>query len=1081
MHYSEQDRAPFSDTLFLSHKTMTEKTLPILSPDSLSQSDRDQGLYPGRWWHRDGDKIICDLCPRACALAENDRGFCFVRQNRGGNMALTTFGRSTGFCVDPIEKKPLNHFYPGSSVLSFGTAGCNLGCKFCQNWDISKSREIERLSARAFPEEIAHVAAELGCKSVAFTYNDPVIWSEYAIETSKACHARGVKTVAVTAGYITESARADFFEHIDAANIDLKAFSEEFYYRVTLSHLQPVLDTLRWLKQETDVWFEITNLVIPQANDDDDEFQRMCDWILNEVGAEVPLHFSAFHPDFRMLDRGGTPPETLIRAREIALATGLKYVYTGNVNDVRRQSTYCPGCGETLIERNWYQLGKYALNGNRCQYCDTEIAGHFDDRPGDWGQKRLPVDMQSFLKQHPLPPSSSVEQQKGSSTMQTNPITPKIDLKPEHEQKLLQKAAAVVVGTATRTNPTEVVLDELESMVVNGAFVSLKRQGQLRSCCGNFGQPLPLGQALHQAAIRAAKDDPRFPPISPSEIEQLDVEVWLLSDLELVEEQGLDRLQAVTVGLHGLQIRADGRSGLLLPGVPLDQGWNAEEFLNQTCIKAGLPPTAWKDPGTTLLRYQGVSCGAKLAEMLSAPVEKTTTQILDSREFAQYLQYVQSTIEALMSGQVPSYYCHQVSDANIQGVALLLQVMETEEELVLSKWTLKQSFPMQSTVFSMCQQLAQVIVRQNLRPGEFQVKLVLATDPALHGTVEGIELTDFDSHNRSLLVLEGQKAGWFFDRGQSASNIISRLHQSVGLMQPEAAQVASMAVQTAASRFEIVNRPRAELGTEIRPTGVAGTFYPADVGSMNAELDELFAGEAEPQPWAAAMVPHAGWKYSGRIAANVLKRIKLPSTIIVIGPKHTRDGVEWAVAPHKVWQLPDGNLNADIDLARRLAEAIPGLELDAAAHRNEHAIEVELPLIQRLAPEAHVVGIAIGAGNLKRCDEFAAGLAQVISELEETPLLLISSDMNHFATDAENRRLDQLALEKMDTLDPDGLLETVLEHHISMCGVLPAVIVMKALQKLGKLSQVERVGYATSGDVTGDHTRVVGYAGLLIN
>ncbi|WP_145306254.1 AmmeMemoRadiSam system radical SAM enzyme [Gimesia fumaroli] len=1058
---------------------MTKKTLPILTPDQ--PADLAQGLYPGRWWHRDGEKIVCDLCPRACALAENDRGFCFVRQNVGGKMALTTYGRSTGFCVDPIEKKPLNHFYPGSSVLSFGTAGCNLGCKFCQNWDISKSREIERLSARALPEEIAEVTEELGCQSVAFTYNDPIIWSEYAIETSKACHARGVKTVAVTAGYITESARADFFEHIDAANIDLKAFTEEFYYRVTLSHLQPVLDTLRWLKQETDVWFEITNLVIPQANDDSSEFQQMCDWILDNVGDEVPLHFSAFHPDFRMLDRGATPPETLIRAREIALKAGLKYVYTGNVNDAARQSTYCPGCQQTLIERNWYQLGKYALNQNQCRYCGTQIAGHFNDEPGTWGQKRLPVDIQAMLKQHTDTHSQQAGPEKGSSPMQANQTPRDIELSSEHEQKLLQKAAAVVVGTATQTQPEDLTLGELEEMVVNGAFVSLKRQGQLRSCCGNFGQPLPLGQALHQAAVRAAKDDPRFPPISSSELTQLDLEVWLLSELEVVEEQGTDRVNAVTVGLHGLQIRADGRSGLLLPGVPLDHGWNAEEFLNQTCIKAGLPPTAWKDPGTTLLRYQGISCSAKLAEMTTAPVESASQKILEQREFAQYLQYVQSTIEALMSGQVPMYYCPHVSDTNIQGVALLLTKTDTDEELALTKWTLKQSFPMQSTVFSLCQQLVQNIARLNLRPGEFQVKLVLASDPAMHGTVEAADLTDFDSQNRSLLLIEGQKTGWFFEREQEAAQLIDAAQQAVGITQPESAQIFSLAVQTAASRFQIVNRPRSELGPAIRPAGVAGTFYPADPGTLEGQLNDLFHEPGTPERWAAAMVPHAGWMYSGKIAADVLKRIEFPATIIVIGPKHTREGVEWAVAPHRVWQLPNGELESNGDLAKTLSEQIPGLERDAAAHRREHAIEVELPMIKRLAPNSQVVGIAIGGGNLKRCEEFAEGLSHVIQGLDEPPLLLISSDMNHFATDAENRRLDELALEKMRNMDPDGLLEVVQEHHISMCGVLPAVIVMKTLQKMGKLSRVEQVGYTTSGQITGDLSRVVGYAGLLLN
>ncbi|MCA1686648.1 MAG: AmmeMemoRadiSam system radical SAM enzyme, partial [Planctomycetia bacterium] len=305
------------------------------------------GLYPGGWWHEDeaDGRLVCDLCPRACRLKPGDRGFCFVRENHDGAMVLTTFGRSTGFCIDPIEKKPLNHFYPGTSVLSFGTAGCNLGCKFCQNWDISKSKEVERLSERATPEAIAEAARSLDCRSVAFTYNDPVIWAEYAIETAKACRAVGVKAVAVTAGYITPEARGAFFEFMDAANVDLKGFTEEFYRHVTYSHLQPVLDTLAWLKKETDVWFEITNLVIPGENDSVDEIRRMSGWVLEHCGDEVPLHFSAFHPDFRMTDRPNTPHETLLRAHEAARREGLKYVYVGNVHDVAHQSTDCPHCG----------------------------------------------------------------------------------------------------------------------------------------------------------------------------------------------------------------------------------------------------------------------------------------------------------------------------------------------------------------------------------------------------------------------------------------------------------------------------------------------------------------------------------------------------------------------------------------------------------------------------------------------------------------------------------------------------------------------------------------------------------------
>lgn len=340
--------------------------------------------------------IHCDLCPRACVLKEGDRGFCFVRKNEDSQMILTTYGSSTGFCIDPIEKKPLNHFLPGTSVFSFGTAGCNLGCQFCQNWSISKSREIEILSEKANPEDIAQAAKRLGCDSVAFTYNDPVIWAEYAIDTAKACHEIGLKTVAVTAGYITPQARPEFYSVMDAANVDLKAFTEDFYKKLTLAHLEPVLDTLRWLKHESDVWFEITNLVIPQANDSEEEIERMCDWLLKNIGDEVPLHFTAFHPDFRLDDRGPTPAETLVRAREQALKAGLKYVYVGNTHNKKGGSTYCPNCKICLIERDWYEIDKYNLNGNQCTNCEQIIPGVFpsDNKPGNWGRQRMSVSFQ---------------------------------------------------------------------------------------------------------------------------------------------------------------------------------------------------------------------------------------------------------------------------------------------------------------------------------------------------------------------------------------------------------------------------------------------------------------------------------------------------------------------------------------------------------------------------------------------------------------------------------------------------------------------------------------------------------------
>jgi pyruvate formate lyase activating enzyme len=324
-------------------------------------------------------------------MRDGQRAFCFVREVQDDQLVLTTYGKSTGFCIDPIEKKPLNHFYPGTPVLSFGTAGCNLGCRFCQNWHISKSRKVAQLSESASPEAIAQAAAEHGCRSVAFTYNDPVIWAEYAIDTAIACHELDVKTVAVTAGYIGEKAREEFFEHIDAANIDLKAFTEQFYHKLCFAHLDPILDTLAWLKQETDVWFEVTTLLIPGHNDSDDEIHQLCAWFAEHLGPHVPLHFSGFHPDFKMRDTPRMTRAQLRHARRIALEYGLHYVYTGNVHDLDGDATFCPGCNHRVIQRSWYNLEEWVLDRGHCASCGTAIAGVFDERPGDWGSRREPI------------------------------------------------------------------------------------------------------------------------------------------------------------------------------------------------------------------------------------------------------------------------------------------------------------------------------------------------------------------------------------------------------------------------------------------------------------------------------------------------------------------------------------------------------------------------------------------------------------------------------------------------------------------------------------------------------------------
>ncbi len=355
----------------------------------------EQFCVDTRYWHplEDG-RVQCDLCPRYCKLKPGQRGLCFVRANQDGKIILTSYGRSSGFCIDPIEKKPLNHFLPGTAVLSFGTAGCNLSCKFCQNWDISKSREIDTLADEASPEKIATKADQLGCRSVAFTYNDPVIFHEYAIDVARACHDHDLKTVAVTAGYICAEPRQEFFQHIDAANIDLKSFNDDFYHQLTGSHLQPVLDTLIYLKQETNVWIELTTLLIPGKNDHADEIDAMTRWVVEHLGPDVPMHFTAFHPDYKMRDIPATPASTLTAARSIAMENGVRYAYTGNLHDKQGESTYCHHCGQILIGRDWYELSDWNLDDKGCcNHCGTLCAGVFEKQPGDWGSRRYVVSM----------------------------------------------------------------------------------------------------------------------------------------------------------------------------------------------------------------------------------------------------------------------------------------------------------------------------------------------------------------------------------------------------------------------------------------------------------------------------------------------------------------------------------------------------------------------------------------------------------------------------------------------------------------------------------------------------------------
>lgn len=329
-----------------------------------------------KWWEKEpGGKILCTLCPRYCRIGEGQSGFCYIRQNIAGQLYSLGYGRPTGFAIDPIEKKPLNHFYPGTEILSFGTAGCNLGCKFCQNWSISKARLADSNALYASPEDVVNLALKHNVPSIAYTYNDPTIFGEYVIDISRIGREAGIKSVMVTNGYIDKQARKEIYEFIDAANVDLKAFTESFYRKMTFSHLDDVLDTLIWLHKETNVWFEITTLLIPGENDSDDELKQMCDWITGHLGDKIPLHFTAFHPDFKLNNHPPTPPSTLRRARQIALDAGIKYCYVGNVHDLAGQTTYCPDCKKPLIKRNWHSVIENHIINGCCPYCHASIAG----------------------------------------------------------------------------------------------------------------------------------------------------------------------------------------------------------------------------------------------------------------------------------------------------------------------------------------------------------------------------------------------------------------------------------------------------------------------------------------------------------------------------------------------------------------------------------------------------------------------------------------------------------------------------------------------------------------------------------
>jgi AmmeMemoRadiSam system radical SAM enzyme/AmmeMemoRadiSam system protein B/AmmeMemoRadiSam system protein A len=1042
--------------------------------------------------HPEGEAIRCLACGHRCLIGDDRRGICKVRFNEGGRLRVP-FGYVAALQCDPVEKKPFFHAYPGSDALTFGMLGCDYHCGYCQNWLTSQALRDADAAAPPRPTtagQLVALAHREGARLVVSSYNEPLITAEWAVAVFREAKAAGLVCAFVSNGNATPEALDFLRPWLTAYKIDLKSFDER-HYRTLGGTLDAVLRTIRMV-HERGLWLEVVTLLIPGFNDSDDELRRAADFLAS-VSPDVPWHVTAFHKDYHMTDPDATPPETLLRACEIGSAAGLRFVYAGNLPGRvgRWEDTRCPTCGVTLIARYGYLIRSYRITSDGCcPDCGARVPGVW---PADPGEVRTGNDMAAYRDRLPRPVARSLPVLSPLAPVgrgETSPSPPEQGNPPPSEEPVAAPPGLTAEQKRQITAATATLLraavagapagpPDVPEHTVAGAFVSLKRGGHLRSCCGMLGAPTALAQALAQATFRTAWEDVRFPPISPAELEHLGLEVWLLYRPEAVPARGEERLRAITVGRHGVQVVRGEARGLFLPGVAVENGWDARRFLDQVCAKAGLPPSAWRDDATSLFTFEGEAlCGTVGgAEPVAARPAPCRPEDLPA-----YADFCRSNLAALLTGATPNYYLWGAPDGTVSGAVLTLHRPDTGAMRHFSQVSLRPGVPLQATLYALVQSAAAGLAAQRITAAGFDALRVGVTflyDPVLHGTVAAPHLAGLDSGERAALVLERNKSGLVFDPGRTADELLAEAAAQARVTHPTTASVFSLAAVGNVVPLGVSTAPRPMRGPAERPPAVAGTFYEADPAALARTVDGLLAGERTGEAWSAALVPHAGLRFSGRVAAAVLRRLKVPRHVIVLGPKHTPLGMEWAVAPHQTWQLPGVAVESDFILARRLCQAIPGLELDAAAHQREHAIEVELPLLARLAPQAKVVGIALGHADLEGCRRFAAGLAELLRQRDEAPLLLISSDMNHFATDAENRRLDALALAALERRDPEGLYRTVKEHSISMCGVLPAVIVLETLRLLGRLRRAERVAYATSADVTGDTSRVVGYAGML--
>jgi pyruvate formate lyase activating enzyme len=1051
----------------------------------------------------EGERLRCLACGHRCLIGPEQRGICKVRFNDNGQLRVP-FGYVAGLQCDPVEKKPFFHVYPGSDALTFGMMGCDLHCSYCQNWLTSQAlRDVNAVAPiRPFtPAQLAALGKREGARLVVSSYNEPLITAEWAVAVFREARAAGLDCAFVSNGNATPEVLDFLRPWIVAYKVDLKTFNDRNYRKLG-GTLGNITDTIRMV-HERGIWLEVVTLVVPGFNDSPEELRDIARFLAS-VSRDLPWHVTAFHQDYRMTDPDPTSAATLVRAAETGAAEGLRFIYAGNLPGRVGpwENTYCPGCRTAVIERTGYLVRSYAITADgRCRDCGAQL-------PGVWPHSRAEVktgnDQAAYRSRLPravLTPSVErlsvlQDRRQGLPIVQESPPAPgapsmtavnppaaaqRPALAAEQRRQVLAAVAGLLRNLAVGAPaafPAE--LAEVGNLQVAGAFVSLKRGRHLRACCGMLGQVIPLHQAVSRAAERSVWEDERFPPVSPSELDHLEMEVWLLHSPQRVQARGEERARVLRLGTHGIQVLRGNSSGLFLPSVAVEHRWDETTFLDRVCLKAGLHAGAWREDDTVLLTFEGDVLAGRVAEHGGAPLAGPAAPCR-KEDLPALANLCRLNVADLMIGAVPHYFLG-APDGTLHGVALFVQRPGSDEVRSFSRLSLRPGLALQATLFGLVQTAAQYLARQGVHPeavGNLPVGLMLLHDPVLHGTVADPHLAGLDPAERALLVLERGKAGIAFNAKATAAELVKEAAGQARVHQPDNAALFSLAAVTNMAQAVVSTAPSPVRGPAVRPAAVAGKFYDADPAALARTVDELLAGDAAPEAVHAAMVPHAGLRFSGRIAADVLKRVRIPKTVIVLGPNHTGRGMEWAVAPHQTWALPGGELASDFMLARQLCQAIPGLEMDAAAHQLEHGIEVELPLLARLAPEARVVGITIAHGDLEGCRRFARGLADVLRGREDRPLLLISSDMNHFATDAENRRLDALALAALDRGDPEEVFEVVHRHHISMCGVLPAVIVLETLGLLGMGRAGRRVGYATSADVTGDTSRVVGYAGML--